>query len=214
MIQKSILICFINILCILMFFDYTHINDMIEVTVETITPIELNIILSKHEETKKHNFIINKYQKEFYTKLFEVNKEFIDYVKQQLTIAKLPQEFAYIMVIESNLNPKVTYQDTHGLWQLKKYHYMKPFGLTNKSDLFCPAKSTDIAINYFKYLEEKFNGDHRLMIYAYNAGETKIKKLYNQYNGNIPLTALPLITQSYIPKLLAIHCVLNEDPTK
>lgn len=141
------------------------------------------------------------------------NYQYIRLAKSELRKAGLPDEYALMMLVESELNPKCYYQGTHGLWQLC-YPTAKIYGAKSIDDLYCPVKSTKIAVQYIKYLHKKFNGNHRLVVYGYNVGDGKIGRLVKMYGGRIPSNALPSITSAYIPKMMAYKEILKKEKKK
>lgn len=137
----------------------------------------------------------------------KINK-FIN-IKKRLRENGLPSDLIYVVMVESHFNSKRVYGIYHGIWQLNPYVGRKFGGIKSHFDLHDINKSTEVIINYFKYLQKQFNNDHRLMIYAYNYGETKIRRLIKKYGKNIPLEKLPQITRNYIPKMMASKIILD-----
>lgn len=172
------------------------------------TLYNFNIPLTEKEEIKLQNYINRYDSQEKLKEKIQKNEDLILYVRNKLKEADLPPDFVYIIAVESTFNNKLTYKNTHGLWQLW-YPGFKRFGLKNFNDVFCPKKSTKYAILYLKHLFDKFNGNQRHVIYAYNVGETKIQSLVNKYNGEIPPNKLPKITRQYIPKMIAFKTIVE-----
>ena len=99
-----------------------------------------------------------------------------------------------IIMAESSFNPKaVSHKGAQGLMQLMprtaKYMGVK--------DSFNPEHNIDGGVKYFKILLDRFNGDVRLALAAYNAGSRNVRK----YNGVPPFKA----TKLYIKKVLQYY---------
>jgi soluble lytic murein transglycosylase-like protein len=62
------------------------------------------------------------------------------------------------------------------------------------SDSFDPDRNIDAGVRYFRSLMDRFNGDVKLALAAYNAGSRHVR----QYGGVPPFSA----TQRYIQKVL------------
>lgn len=96
-----------------------------------------------------------------------------------------------IIMAESNNNPRaVSHRGAQGLMQLMP-STAKWLGI---EDAFDPALNIDGGVRYFKRLLDRFNGDIRLALAAYNAGSRYVRK----YGGVPPFRA----TRIYIQKVL------------
>lgn len=99
-----------------------------------------------------------------------------------------------IIMAESNNNPSaVSHKGARGLMQLMPAT-AKWLGV---DDCFNPALNIDGGVRYFKQLLDRYGGDIRLALAAYNAGSRYVR----QYNGVPPFRA----TRSYIEKVLHYH---------
>jgi soluble lytic murein transglycosylase-like protein len=99
-----------------------------------------------------------------------------------------------IIMAESNNNPSaVSQRGARGLMQLMPTT-AKWLGV---DDCFNPALNIDGGVRYFKQLLDRFGGDIRLALAAYNAGSRYVRK----YNGVPPFRA----TRVYIEKVLHYH---------
>jgi soluble lytic murein transglycosylase-like protein len=104
-----------------------------------------------------------------------------------------------IIMAESSYNPKaVSHRGAQGLMQLMP-STAKWLGI---ADSFDPAMNIDGGVRYFKRLLDRFDGDVRLALAAYNAGSRYVRK----YGGVPPFKA----TRIYIKKVLRYHRVLQE----
>jgi hypothetical protein len=117
---------------------------------------------------------------------------FYDHIMQAAeTYSVDPALIRAIIVAESSYNAKaVSSRGAQGLMQLMPAT-ARSLGL---SDSFDPASNIDAGVRYFRTLMDRFDGDVRLALAAYNAGSRYVR----QYNGVPPFGA----TRSYIKKVL------------
>ena len=99
-----------------------------------------------------------------------------------------------IIMAESGYDPKaISKRGAKGLMQLMP-STAKALGV---EDVFNPEHNINGGVRYFKRLVNRFNGDVRLALAAYNAGSRKVK----QYQGIPPFKA----TRFYIKKVLTYY---------
>ena len=99
-----------------------------------------------------------------------------------------------IIMAESGFNPKaVSKVGARGLMQLMP-RTARSLGI---EDSFKPAHNIDAGVRYFKYLLDKFDGEIKLALAAYNAGSENVRK----YGGVPPFKA----TEFYINKVLKYY---------
>ena len=127
-----------------------------------------------------------------------------------LTLEALPMaESAYRFSARSR-------KGARGLWQYmpasaRRYGLKVGRHVDQRTD---PARATDAAIRYLKYLQRKF-GNHSILlaIAAYNAGEGRIAKIIRK-SGNRGYSGvarhLPRETRGYIPEFLAAALILKD----
>jgi hypothetical protein len=97
-----------------------------------------------------------------------------------------------IIQAESNYNPEaVSHRGAQGLMQLMPTT-ARWLGV---ADSFDPALNIDGGVRYFKRLLDRFDGDEKLALAAYNAGSRYVRK----YKGIPPFPS----TRIYIKKVLA-----------
>jgi soluble lytic murein transglycosylase-like protein len=96
-----------------------------------------------------------------------------------------------IILAESSYNPRaVSPRGAQGLMQIMPTT-ARSLGLT---DSFDPGRNIDAGVRYFRSLMDRFNGDVKLALAAYNAGSRYVR----QYEGVPPFNA----TRQYIKKVL------------
>lgn len=130
----------------------------------------------------------------------------------------LPMELALVPVVESMLDPlAVSSADAAGLWQISPVaadhlglHRSWWFDARLDREL-----ATAAALDYLVALREQFDGDWLLALAAYNAGETRIRKLRQQQRARgMPddfwHLNLPAETARYVPRLLALSALVRD----
>jgi membrane-bound lytic murein transglycosylase D len=147
--------------------------------------------------------------------LSQLSATYFPVFEKQLENKGLPDELKYIPVIESALNPlALSPSGAFGLWQFKA-ETGRSFGLVvneisdERSD---PAKSTQAACDYLKYLYGIF-GDWQLSLLAYHAGPGTLKNAIKNAGGktayNDICAFLPVATQRYLPAYIAVMYAMN-----
>ncbi|MBI2091758.1 MAG: lytic transglycosylase domain-containing protein [Deltaproteobacteria bacterium] len=102
-----------------------------------------------------------------------------------------PAIIAAVVAVESNFNPKArSYAGAAGLMQINGVtaRYLKI------KNIYDPKTNILAGARYLSELLEKFNGDTKLMLAAYNAGPGAVRK----YNGVPPYKE----TRRYIEKVM------------
>ena len=120
---------------------------------------------------------------------------FDDYIAQASEAYQVdPALIKAIIMAESSYNPQaVSHRGAQGLMQLMP-RTAKWLGV---SDTFDPALNIDGGVRYFRKLLDRFKGNVRLALAAYNAGSRYVRK----YGGVPPFKA----THIYIRKVLNYH---------
>ncbi|MGH8053313.1 MAG: transglycosylase SLT domain-containing protein [Stenotrophomonas sp.] len=141
------------------------------------------------------------------------------YVVDELRAANLPTEFALIPFVESGYRPGARNPSgPAGLWQFiattaRNHRVPMEKGYDGR---LSAVDSTRAAVRYLKTLHGMFAGDWQLAVMAYNAGEYRILQALRRGGMNAQnaraaeLPGLSPITYSYVEKLHALACVLEQ----
>ncbi len=128
----------------------------------------------------------------------------------------IPEDFKYIPLIESDMNPQITsHRGAGGYWQFMpstaRLYGLKVHGkFDERKDLI---KSTHAAARYLKSLYSEFN-DWTLVAAAYNVGGGSLKAaIRRQGTDDYYKLRLNQETGSYIYKLVSVKQVI-ENPNK
>ena len=148
---------------------------------------------------------------------------YLPYAKKVFQEKGLPEEMAYLFIIESGGNPNAySRAKATGLWQFMSFTGKK-YGLTQSNwydERRDPFKSTHAAADYLLKLYNDF-GDWHLAAAAYNAGEGKIgralagtgaKTFFELCERNEQLdqkTRLRKETLQYVPSLIAVSKIMR-----
>ena len=143
------------------------------------------------------------------------------YIYQQVKQRHLPTELVLLPVLESAYNPFASSnRGAAGLWQLER-GTASAFGV--KQDWWYDGRrdvlaSTNAALDYLTYLQNFFGSNWYLALAAYDSGEGTVQEamrrnIRNGYNTDFWSLPLPMETQSYVPRLLALAAII-ENPQK
>jgi membrane-bound lytic murein transglycosylase D len=152
----------------------------------------------------------------FIEKSGERSSPYIHFIVERLEQRNMPMELALLPMIESSYNPLAfSHANAVGLWQFipstgRHFNLRQTNWYDGRRDVMA---STDAAISYLTRLKEMFNGDWLLALAAYNAGEGRVSRAIER-NRKLGLPtdywnlSLPVETQNYVPKLLALSQVV------
>lgn len=151
------------------------------------------------------------------------SQEFLPYARKVFRAKGLPEELAYLAIVESGYNARaVSPAGAAGAWQFMPYTGMK-YGLNQDwwmDERLDPYKATEAAADYLAKLYGDFH-DWHLAVAAYNAGEgkigralegTKTKNFFalKEKNGMLDGKAqLKEETKQYVPRFLAICKIMR-----
>lgn len=128
----------------------------------------------------------------------------------------IPEDFKYIPLVESGLNPKITsHKGAGGYWQFMpataRLYGLKVTSTVDERKDF--LKSTHAAARYLKSLYKEF-GDWTLVAAAYNVGGGSLKSsMRRQKENNYYNLKLNNETGAYVYKLISMKEVI-ENPSK
>ena len=156
------------------------------------------------------------------TAVNRISKSGQRYLFHTLTRAQelgLPVELALLPFVESEFDPYAKSVDgATGIWQFmpatgKEWGLKSNWWYDGKKDVLA---STEAALQFLTYLNEKFDGDWLLAMAAYNTGPTRVNRaIRKNKREDKPIRFwdlnLPKETTAYIPKLLVL-CELIKDP--
>lgn len=145
--------------------------------------------------------------------ILRASAPYIYYLHQTTQQKHLPAELALIPFIESEYNPNDhSSAGALGLWQLTR-NTARLLGVQVKNSYDGRRSiitSTNAALAHFKGLGQRFNGNWYLAISAYNCGEGRVKQAIRRAGTrNFWNLSLPLETQYYTPRLLAIAAIIK-----
>lgn len=155
------------------------------------------------------SFFQTRGQKDFREWLERASK-YMPYLQKELSKANLPQDLAYMVMIESGFSSTaVSTADAVGPWQFiaatgLRYGLNRNWWLDERRDM---RKATLAAIRYIQDLHKEF-GSWYLVAASYNMGESGLRRQIKKYKTKdywslIKHNALPRETQEYVPKILA-----------
>ena len=145
---------------------------------------------------------------------------FIFFVINELEDSNLPIELALLPYIESNYDPfSISSSGAVGMWQFmprtgRLYKLNRSWWGEDRHD---PFRSTEAAVDYLKYLYQRFDEDLYLTIAAYNAGPSLLDRRINQNKrkgDQVDFWSLnvPSQTKNYVPKYIALReLILNSE---
>jgi hypothetical protein len=144
------------------------------------------------------------------------SRRYMPHIEEMLRNERMPDDLKFVAIAESALRPHVrSSKGAVGFWQFirhtgQKYDLIINRRIDQRRNIFA---STRAAIRYFKDLHGTF-GSWTLAAAAYNMGEEGLMaEILEQGMNNYYHLYLPLETQRYIFRIVAIKLVF-EDPTK
>jgi len=138
------------------------------------------------------------------------SKRYFSIIEPMLKSAGLPDDLKYLAIAESSLKPHAgSSRGAMGFWQFipstgRRYGLTIDSSKDERRNIF---RATQAAIAYFKDLREKF-GSWTLAAAAYNMGENGLMaEVLEQQTDNYYLLYLPLETQNYLFRIIAIKLI-------
>lgn len=137
---------------------------------------------------------------------------YFPYIEKTLALNNMPDDLKYIAVVESALLSHAgSSKGAVGYWQFikstgRRYGLVIDRNIDERRNFFA---STDAAVNYLKELYELF-GSWTLAAAAYNLGEDRLQdEKKSQMVDSYYDFYLPLETQRYIFKIVAVKLILS-----
>jgi membrane-bound lytic murein transglycosylase D len=148
-------------------------------------------------------------------KMVTLGKYYFPIFEKALAANNIPEEFKYLPIIESSMNPMaVSRVGATGLWQFM-YTTGKGYGLT--IDNYVDERRDPIAASYAaaKYLKDAYNdfGDWLLALASYNCGRGNVARAMVKAGGSSNFwdiqPYLPAETRNYVPAFIAANYMMN-----
>ncbi len=144
---------------------------------------------------------------------------YLYFIVTELEKRQLPLELALLPIVESAFDPfAYSHGRAAGMWQFvpstgKSYGLKQNWWYDGRRDIYL---STIAALDYLTYLNKRFKGNWLHALAAYNSGEGNVRKAIKRNIQKGKATdfwslKLPKETQAYVPKLLALADLLNQD---
>ncbi|OHD10238.1 MAG: hypothetical protein A2086_00555 [Spirochaetes bacterium GWD1_27_9] len=187
------------------------INKKIE---KLILKEKIPLITNEYVE-KQLEYLTGK-RKEFVIKALNRAKPFIKEMKKVFKENGIPEDLAYLPLIESGFNNyAVSRKGATGMWQFMPYT-ARWIGLKNDSwvdERKDPVIACRYAVKFLKFLYDKF-GDWYLVLAAYNHGGGNIMKEIRRANSNnfydlVKKKVSPRETRDYVPRFIASLIVIK-----
>ena len=199
-----------------------------ELGTEETSKAESTDVLQGYEDIKfeiERNSKVDRYIRRFSGKgkrnfavILRRSGKYLPDIRETLRSEGVPQEIAYLPIIESGFNPRaVSKMNAVGLWQ-----FIRPTGLKYGlkinhwvDERMNAEKSTLAAAKYLRKLYEEF-GSWELALAAYNCGEQRVAKAIRRTGSTDFWTVsrrLPRETRNYVPKFNAA-LIIAENPEK
>ncbi len=194
---------------------------LIEIYASRFTAVNGNhkaIPMTMNEHVKYEIKQFQTVERDFFIGSHRRSKRYIDKIVQELNEAGLPQELAWLPLVESGFKVNaLSPARALGLWQFIPSTGYK-FGLKRDDWIdgrLDPGKSTKAAIAYLQELHRMF-GDWTTVLAAYNSGEGNVLRLIRGQRINYLdnfwdlYERLPRETARYVPRFLATLHILKE----
>jgi membrane-bound lytic murein transglycosylase D len=154
-------------------------------------------------------------------KIFNRGEPYLAYIYEEVKKRNFPTEIVLLPFVESGYDPfAYSHGRAAGLWQFipgtgKMYGLKQDWWYDGRRDI---VASTQAALDYLDYLQQRFDGDWLLAIAAYNSGSGHVSRAIERNRKAGKPTdfwhlQLPKETSAYVPKLLAISSVVRH-PSK
>ncbi|MBN1819144.1 MAG: lytic transglycosylase domain-containing protein [Prolixibacteraceae bacterium] len=163
-------------------------------------------------ESLERELLVNAYFHSQTIRFIKLAPRYFSVIEPILKEKGIPDDFKYLAVAESNLDPKaVSPANAVGMWQFLKVT-AKEYGLEVNDEVderYHLEKSTYAACDYLKSAYDKF-GSWALVAAAYNAGRTfTVNQMERQKNNIYFDMLLGDETERYVFRILALKMVME-----
>ena len=150
-------------------------------------------------------------------RIFKRGEPYLAYILSEVQKRNFPTEIVLLPFVESGYDPfAYSHGRAAGMWQFipgtgEMYGLQQDWWYDGRRDV---VESTQAALNYLDYLQNKFDGDWLLAVAAYNSGSGTVSNAVRKNREAGKPTDfwhldLPKETMGYVPKLLAISSLVR-----
>lgn len=182
---------------------------------ERISKIVTPMPLTYNEQVKNYIHLYADKRRELTSRVLGLSQLYFPLFEEILDKEGLPEEFKYLSVVESALNPVAkSRMGATGIWQFMlntgKLYDLKVNSYTD--DRRDPVKATYAACKYFRDMYDIYR-DWLLVIAAYNCGPGNVNRAIVRSGGKTNFWEisrfLPKETRGYVPAFIAVCYVMN-----
>jgi hypothetical protein len=182
--------------------------------------VKFDVPIQMNKQVRAYLVYFSTERKAVITRYLARSTRYLPMIKEVFREAGLPEDLAYLAMIESGFNNKATSPAAAcGMWQFIKGTGLR-YGLAIDSyvdERRDPEKATRAAANYLLDLYKQF-GSWYLAAASYNCGEGRVQRELNQSNHKNfwELSAnqcLPTETKNYVPQMIAAT-IIAKNPEK
>lgn len=185
-------------------------KSSVELSPTTDAPFIFDIPIAYNDRVKRWLSYFQTSGRSSFKRYLERAARYMPFILSELEAAGLPQDLAYVAMIESGFQPDAkSHAKAVGLWQFmartgQRYGLRVSWWLDERRDV---EKSTRAAIAYMSELHKMF-GSWYLVAASYNMGESGVVRMMKRHGTNdfwklADAGALPEETTNYVPKILA-----------
>lgn len=182
----------------------------LELSQSSETPFIFDIPVTYNDRVRTWIKYFQKSGRMTFKNWLERSSRFLPVVQYELSRAGLPQDLAWVAMVESGFNPTATSPaGAKGMWQFipetaRRYGLHIDWWLDERNDFH---KATKAAIRYMTDLYGQFNSWY-LVTASYNMGENGVRRLIQRHKTTnfwelAEKGALPQETSEYLPKIIA-----------
>lgn len=192
--------------------EYGEVSD--DILEERIKNLYSQVDLRFTSEVKKYIYDYTVKYRHSAEELIGRTTTYFPLIEEKFRERGIPEEIKSLALVESKLSPNaVSHFGATGMWQFMKatarhYELQQTNYVDERRD---PVKSTEAAADYLNDLYKRFN-DWTLAIAAYNCGPGNVRKAMKLAGKSDYWSIrkhLPKETQKYIPRLVAMHYLVN-----